>query len=97
MCTQRHCVFNFVGSGVHIICEILRLVEEQIKEVGEKGSNVKVRYSSVCFSTYTDLIYKAFLLGGFGLNRYLHKKLDVAYKMMGVKVLQINNGWAKLT
>ncbi|KAF1348323.1 hypothetical protein EJ07DRAFT_160131 [Lizonia empirigonia] len=61
----------------HIIGQVLRLVEKQITEVGDRGNDVKA----------------ILLVGGFGTNRYMHKQLDEAYKTLGIKVLQTNNGY----
>ncbi|KAF2624867.1 actin-like ATPase domain-containing protein [Macroventuria anomochaeta] len=64
----------------HVINQIMRLVEKQIDEVEDKGSNVKA----------------ILLVGGFGTNRYMHKRLDEAHKTTGIQVLQINGGWSAI-
>ena len=68
------------------------MVDNQIEEVKENGSDVKVS-PSLDFLIGTDRRGKAILLvGGFGTNRYMHKKLSEAHKTGGIKVLQVNNG-----
>ncbi|KAJ4993517.1 Hsp70 family chaperone [Stagonosporopsis vannaccii] len=64
----------------HIIGQIMRLVDKQIDEVADKGSNVKA----------------ILLVGGFGTNRYMHKKLSEAHKSAGTKVLQVSGGWSSI-
>ncbi|KAG9206733.1 hypothetical protein G6514_000018 [Epicoccum nigrum] len=64
----------------HVIGKILRLVEKQIDEVRDRGSDVKA----------------ILLVGGFGTNRYMHQQLNVAYKKTGIKVLQTNGGWSSI-
>lgn len=64
----------------HVIGKILRLVEKQIDEVKERGSDVKA----------------ILLVGGFGTNRYMHQQLKEAYKRGGTQVLQIDRGWSAI-
>jgi len=46
-------------------------------------------------STLAPLTKLAILLvGGFGTSRYLHKRLNEAYKTAGTKVLQTNGGYS---
>ncbi|KAJ4398854.1 hypothetical protein N0V91_009905 [Didymella pomorum] len=52
----------------HVIGQILRLVENQVAEVEEKGNHVKA----------------ILLVGGFGTNRYLYKQLNHAYQTVRV-------------
>ncbi|KAH7081489.1 hypothetical protein BKA63DRAFT_462626 [Paraphoma chrysanthemicola] len=64
----------------HVIGKILRLVEKQIDEVLDRGSQVK----------------SILLVGGFGTNRYMHQQLKEAHHSSGTQVLQNNGAWSSI-
>ncbi|KAJ4292499.1 hypothetical protein N0V90_009161 [Kalmusia sp. IMI 367209] len=64
----------------HVIGQIMRLVEKQIDEAQERGNRVKA----------------ILLVGGFGTNRYMHKRLNESYKGSHIQVLQNNGAWSSI-
>ncbi|KAF2870470.1 hypothetical protein BDV95DRAFT_607638 [Massariosphaeria phaeospora] len=64
----------------HVIGQIMRLVEKQIDEVQERGNRAKA----------------ILLVGGFGTNRYMHRRLKEAYRRSQIQVLQNNGAWSSI-
>ncbi|KAF2643572.1 actin-like ATPase domain-containing protein [Massarina eburnea CBS 473.64] len=64
----------------HVIGQIMRLVEKQIDEAQERGNRVKA----------------ILLVGGFGTNRYMHRRLKEAYKRSQIQILQNNGAWSSI-
>jgi tRNA A37 threonylcarbamoyltransferase TsaD len=58
----------------HVINQIIIYVDKQLDEVQEKGLGVKA----------------ILLVGGFGSNKYMHKRLKNAHQADGIQVLQVN-------
>jgi tRNA A37 threonylcarbamoyltransferase TsaD len=60
----------------HIINQIMALVDRQIDEAQDKGQNIQA----------------VLLVGGFGTNKYIYKRLKNAHRSDGIEVLQVPGG-----
>ncbi|KAJ4985396.1 hypothetical protein SVAN01_09151 [Stagonosporopsis vannaccii] len=75
---ESHSTLKIIFDNV--IDRILRLVEQQVDNVGGKGDQVKA----------------IVLVGGLGMNRYLYQRLSEAYKPTCTQVFQSIQGWASI-
>ncbi|KAH6849437.1 hypothetical protein B0T12DRAFT_418225 [Alternaria alternata] len=64
----------------HIINQIMALVDRQIDEAQDKGQNIQA----------------VLLVGGFGTNKYIYKRLKNAHRSDGIEVLQVPGGWSAI-
>ncbi|KAI0517987.1 hypothetical protein F5B22DRAFT_654313 [Xylaria bambusicola] len=64
----------------HIYCQIDTLVQNQVSQVQAKNLVVK----------------SILLVGGFGGNRYIHSRLEAAYRSQNIRVLQVEGAWSAI-
>ncbi|KAL1794655.1 hypothetical protein ACET3X_006471 [Alternaria dauci] len=64
----------------HVINKIMVLVERQIDTAQDKGQNVQA----------------VLLVGGFGTNKYIYKRLKNSHRGDGIEVLQVPGGWSAI-
>ncbi|KAJ4352430.1 uncharacterized protein N0V89_007778 [Didymosphaeria variabile] len=64
----------------HVINQIVVLVENQVDEAQVDGQRVKA----------------ILLVGGFGTNHYMHKRLKDAHNKEGIEVFKVTNGWSSI-